>query len=231
MQRALQPDRQGGADQRARAHHRRERHRQGADRARHPPASAIAQRALREGELRGHPAELIESELFGHERGAFTGATGRKRGLLRAGADGGTLFLDEIGDMDLPARRPRCCAPCRPARSSASAASTSSRWTCASWPRPTRTWRTRSQVGTFREDLFFRLNVVPMRVAVAARAARGHPALGRRLRRRVLPRERLPQARRSSRRRSRRSRAYDVAGQRARAQERDRARWSSCPTT
>src|SRR6187399_248079 len=49
------------------------------------------------------PRELIESELFGHERGSFTGAQGRKRGFFQQ-AHGGTLFLDEIGDMDLTAQ-------------------------------------------------------------------------------------------------------------------------------
>src|SRR5215831_71627 len=107
------------------------------------------------------PKELIESELFGHERGSFTGATGRKRGFFEQ-AHGGTLFLDEIGDMDLSAqakvlRALQSGEVCRVG--SEHVIHVDVRVLAAT----NKDLARQVSQGRFREDLFFRLNVFPIR--------------------------------------------------------------------
>ncbi len=107
------------------------------------------------------PRELIESELFGHEKGAFTGAHLKKRGFFEQ-AHGGTLFLDEIGDMDLAAQSKllRALQSGEIARvGSEQIMHVDVRVLAAT----NKDLGRAVQNGTFREDLFFRLNVFPIR--------------------------------------------------------------------
>ncbi|MBI5851915.1 MAG: sigma-54-dependent Fis family transcriptional regulator [Planctomycetes bacterium] len=108
------------------------------------------------------PATLIESELFGHERGAFTGAQSARKGHFET-ANGGTLFLDEIGDMALDAQskllralQERCVTRIggsRPIQVDVRVIAATNQ-----------DLEARVKEGAFREDLFYRLHVVPIRV-------------------------------------------------------------------
>jgi len=104
------------------------------------------------------PAELLESELFGHERGAFTGAHAQRRGRFEQ-ANGGTLFLDEVGDMpaDLQTRLLRVLSDGRFYRVGGhEQVQTDVRIIAATH----QDLETRVRDGRFREDLFHRLNVI-----------------------------------------------------------------------
>ena len=92
------------------------------------------------------PENLLESELFGHEKGAFTGAVARRIGKFEE-ASGGTLLLDEISEMDGRLQAKPLARPCRSARSTASAAASRSRSTSASSQPPTATSPRRPRTG------------------------------------------------------------------------------------
>ncbi len=123
------------------------------------------------------PRELIESELFGHERGAFTGATSQKKGLFEV-ADGGTIFLDEVGDMALGAQ----AKVLRVLQSGELMRVGGSKLTLVDVRVLAATHRNLhelSQQGEFREDLYFRLNVVPLRVPALRERRDDIPLLAR----------------------------------------------------
>ena len=165
------------------------------------------------------PRELIESELFGHERGAFTGAHQPQPGPLRAGRTAARCSSTRSATCR-PRRRPGCCACCRRASSPPSAAASRSAPMCASSPPPIATCARRSAQGQFREDLFYRLNVVPIRLPPLRERVEDIAAAGA-----ALPRQgargRGCRRKRSTRRRSTALRAASLARQRARAGEPD----------
>lgn len=133
----------------------------------------LVARALHEQSQRSHgpmisvncaaiPETLIESELFGHEKGAFTGANANRKGLVEA-ADGGTLFLDEIGELPLEAqaRLLRLLQEKEVRRvGSVQAKTVDVRLVAATH----RNLKSLAQTGNFREDLYYRLHVVELKL-------------------------------------------------------------------
>ncbi|MGE0443074.1 MAG: sigma-54-dependent transcriptional regulator [Gemmatimonadales bacterium] len=131
------------------------------------------------------PRDLVESEMFGHERGAFTGAVDRRMGRFEL-ADGGTLFLDEVGDLNLEAQAKllRVLETGEIQRLGAErvqrvdvrvVAATNQRLDQA------------VAAGTFREDLYFRLNVFPIELPPLRERLEDLPALVQHLAARIRP--------------------------------------------
>ena len=123
------------------------------------------------------PRELIESELFGHEKGSFTGAANRASGRFEQ-AEGGTLFLDEIGDMPLDAQT-RLLRVLQEGEYMTVGGRTPIRANVRIVAATNRDLRQHIAQGLFREDLFYRLNVVPMRLPPLRERAQDIPDLVR----------------------------------------------------
>ena len=121
---------------------------------RHGPFVAINMAAI--------PRELIESELFGHEKGAFTGAQARSFGRFEQ-AEGGTLFLDEIGDMPMDAQT-RLLRVLQQGEYTTVGGRTPIKTDVRIVSATNKDLKTLINQGLFREDLYYRLNVVPLRL-------------------------------------------------------------------
>ena len=139
-------------------------HRSGA-RARRRPSCAVNCGAI--------PTELMESELFGHKRGSFTGAVADKKGLVQS-AEGGTLFLDEVADLPLHMQ----VKLLRVVQEKTVRPVGESREETVDVRILSATHKNLAELvaqGLFREDLFYRINVIELRVPALRERPRGHP--------------------------------------------------------
>ena len=121
------------------------------------------------------PSELIESELFGHERGAFTSAVKQRKGKFEQ-ADGGTLFMDEIGDMSLAAQA-KVLRALQESRISRVGSDRDIEVNVRVVAATNKNLREEIQKGNFREDLYHRLAVIVVRVPPLREHAGDIPAL------------------------------------------------------
>jgi two-component system nitrogen regulation response regulator NtrX len=121
------------------------------------------------------PHELIESELFGHEKGAFTGAHARRIGKFEL-ADGGTLFLDEVGDMSLAAQA-KVLRALQDGVVQRVGGSTPIEVDVRVLAATNKDVESEIREGNFREDLYYRLNVVPLHVPSLSRRREDIPIL------------------------------------------------------
>jgi two-component system nitrogen regulation response regulator NtrX len=131
------------------------------------------------------PRDLVESEMFGHERGAFTGATERRLGRFEL-AHGGTLFLDEVGDLSQEAQA-KLLRTLETGELQRIGAEATTRIDTRIVAATNRRLEDAVHNGTFREDLFFRLNVFPIELPPLRERLEDIPALVAHLAERVRP--------------------------------------------
>jgi two-component system response regulator PilR (NtrC family) len=121
------------------------------------------------------PEDLLESELFGHERGAFTGAVREKKGLFRE-SHGGTLFLDEISEMS-PSMQVKLLRALQEKKVRRVGGNAEEDVDVRIIAATNRDLKEQTETGQFREDLFYRINVIPIRLPPLRRRKEDIPLL------------------------------------------------------